>query len=127
MYQVAIAALAALSVSSAAHAGALDNAPAEGVAWVECLQTYADRHVSTDVSVETLATAAMGSCRDHDRAVLASRMRRPVALRFVLGPLTRAERDEVREDHESMREEFKERLIGDLIERRSGLPASPNP
>ena len=125
MHRLAIATLTALSVASATHAATKDDAPAEGVAWVECLQTYADRHVASDVSVETIATAAMGYCRDHDRDVLASRMKRPMALRFVLGPLTRAERDEVREDHEGMREEFKERLIGDLIERRSGLPASP--
>lgn len=117
---VALIALSPSAVITSAHAAA-SEAPAEAVAWVECLQAYGDRHVASDASVETIATAALGSCRDQEYEALATRMKRPTALRFVLGPLSRSEREVIREDHERVREEFRERLIGDLLEQRSSM------
>mgnify|MGYP006872479991 CR=1 FL=1 len=111
--------------AGAARAADVSSSP-EMIAWVECLQSYGRRHAKADATVETIATAAIGFCRSEDQAVLDLVSRRPTALRFVLGPLTREERQTIRENHERLREEFRERLMGDILEARMAPPGDPS-
>lgn len=90
----------------------------EAIAWLECLRNYADRHSPSSVDAETVATAAIGNCRAEDQDVLTLISRRPTALRFVLGPLTRQERDDIREEHERVREGLREGLVSRVLENR---------
>ncbi|MEG1451478.1 hypothetical protein [Brevundimonas sp.] len=98
----------------------------EATDWVDCLRNYADRHSPSSVDAETIATGAVGNCRSHDHAVLELASKRPTALRFILGPLTREERNDVREDHERLRQGLREQIIAYVLENRLEAGTTPS-
>ena len=87
-------------------------------AWLDCLRVYIGRHALTSAPPETIAEGALGNCRTEDIAVLEKASRRPTALRFILGPMTRGELEEIRADHELLRDDLRRQVISKVLDAR---------
>jgi hypothetical protein len=90
------------------------------VAWVACLQRKGMEFSRADAPVETVVEAAFGACADQEGAFYAARFKTPMGERLVAGPrkLNGAFVHRAKESQEKLRAEYKERLTGDILERR---------
>lgn len=98
--------------------------PPEVVAWGDCLRAAADKYVSQDVRVETVASAAFGACKVKAEAVYQLRVKRSFGARMLMGPPNRDDRDQAREAQDRMNVDVRDQLIGYLLEKRASLSSS---
>lgn len=116
-----LCALAIVSASSTSAVAKESGSSPEVTAWVDCLQSQGARYLKSDLPLETIATAAMGNCKNEDQAVYDRMVTRSFGVRMVLGPPNVDDRRLAREAHDRMREDFRERLIGGMLEARTAL------
>jgi hypothetical protein len=105
--------------STRADAGA---DPPEVVAWGDCLRASADKYVSQEVPVETIASAAFGACKVQDQAVYQLRLKRSFGTRLLMGPANREDQKLAREAQDRMHADVRDQLIAYLLEQRASRP-----
>ena len=93
--------------------------PAQVVAWTDCLKAGVDRFTSSGEPVDTVITAAFGSCRAEDEAVYDLRVHRPFAMRLLTGPADRQDQEAATKDQELLRARFRDQLTSYILEARA--------
>jgi hypothetical protein len=112
------AGLAAAVLAGSAQ-GKESGAPPELDAWGACLRGAADKYVTHDAPIETIASAAFGACKAEEEAIYQRRVTRSFGARLILGPPDREDRKIAREAQDRMVAGVRDELIAYLLERRA--------